>query len=156
MARGNPYVAQYLPRLLREGHSGASALQTLRDRGFSISTGTFYRLWGETQDQVARKGSWTDAPLNRVITPDQMGTATRPNARGPLYHVQIAVEDPETGEIGFHAWSVRSSRPLAHSTILRRAIEGWQLAQDEGGASYMGRSVGALLEDAIMLVGEGE
>lgn len=156
MARGNPYVAQYLPRLLREGHSGASALSTLRQRGFSIGTATFYRLWGETQDQLSRKGKFADAPLNRVITPDLMGRATRPQARGPLYHVQIAVEDIGTGEIGYHAWSVRSNRPLAHGTILRQAIEGWQLAQDEGGAAYMGRSVGALLEDAIMLVGEGE
>lgn len=156
MARGNPYVAQYLPRMVREGRTGESALRALRSQGHSIATGTFYRLWGETKDQLARKGQFADAPLNRVISPDQMGRATRPYARGPLYNVQIAVEDPTTGEIGFHAWSVKSSRPLAHGTILRRAIEGWELAQEEGGAAYMGRSVGALLEDAILLVGENE
>lgn len=156
MAKRGAYIAQYLPKLQAEGLSGRAALATLREQGFAIRDSTFFRLWGETRDQIGRKGAFADAPLNRVITPDQMGTATRPRARGFLYHVQIAVEDQHSGEIGYHAWSVRSNRPLAHGTILRRATEGWQLAQSEGGAAYMGRSVGALLDDALQLVGEDE
>jgi hypothetical protein len=156
LARRGPYVAQYLPGYIRQGRTGASALRDLRARGFSISTESFYRLWGETQDYLARGGAHSDAPLNRVIQPSMIGKATRPRARGYLHTVQLAVEDPHSGEVGFNLWTIRTSRPLAHGTILRRAVEDWEgFRESEQGALY-GRVLGAFLENSVQLVGEDE
>lgn len=147
------YVANYLPGLIEEGHSGASALRTLRDNGLSIKTQTFYRLWGETKSHLAKAEQFVSAPLNRRPSVDEIGIATRPRARGYLYNVEIAAQDPITGEVSFHSWGVRSQRLISVGAALRKAVDSWTAAQEGERGSPEGRALGGTMSNILQLVG---
>lgn len=146
----------YVPQLIREGHSATSALEFLRDQGHAIADATFYRLWGETVDQLSKRGALVDTPLHRKPTPDQIGRATRPRARGILTNVEIAVHDPHTGEVSFHAWGVRSQDTISIGNAIRRAVDSWTEAQQRGRNTPEGRALGGMVTSVLRLVGEDE
>lgn len=150
------YVANYIPKLLAQGHTASSALKYLRGQGFSIADKTFYRLWGETESHIAQRGAFVETPLNRRPNPDQIGIATRPRARGYLYNVEIAVHDPYTGEVAFHAWGYRSQKLVSVGTALQGAVESWTNSQLRGRGTPEGRALGAGLTSVLNLVGEDE
>lgn len=152
MARPS-YIANYLPRLIDEGHSATSALRTLREAGHSIADKTFYRLWGETIDHLSKSEAFTETPLSRRPSPDQIGIATRPRARGYLYNVEIAVHDPLSGEVSFHAWGVRSQKLISVGNALQKAVESWTDSQSRGRGTPEGRALGAILGSTLQLVG---
>lgn len=150
------YVANYIPKLIAQGHSATSALALLREQGHSIADKTFYRLWGETQAHISQRGTFVDTPLNRRPNPDQIGIATRPRARGYLYNVEIAVHDPATNEVSFHAWGYRTQKLVSISTALQGAVNSWTESQNRGRGTPEGRALGAGLSSVLQLVGEDE
>lgn len=151
------YFANYVPKLQQAGHSPASAMRVLRDAGHSFADATFYRVWGETIDHLSKVESVVHAPLNRVPTPDQIGTATRPQARGYLYNVEVAVHDPNTGEVSFHAWGIRSQKPISIGAALKRAVSSWTEVRDEQAENYdMGRALGGFVSSVLQLVAPEE
>lgn len=150
------YVANYLPRLIREGHTATSALRELRNSGQSIADKTFYRLWGETVDHLSKSEAFIDTPLNRRPSIDQIGIATRPRARGYLYNVEIAVHNPDSGEVAFHSWGVRSQKLISVGNAIQQAVSSWQESENSGRGSVEGRALGGVLSGVLQLVGEGE
>jgi len=150
------YVANYIPSLIRQGHTATSALNELRDRGFSVANKTFYRLWGETVDHLAKSETFVDTPLNRRPSIDQIGIATRPRARGYLYNVEIAVHNPDSGEVAFHSWGVRSQKLISIGNALQQAVSSWQESENSGRGSVEGRALGGTLSSVLQLVGEDE
>lgn len=128
----------------------------MRDKGHSFADEVFRRIWAETEDHVARSKSLVDAPLNRVPTPDQVGIATRPRARGYLYNVEVAVHDSETGEVAFHAWGVRSKKLISIGAALRMAVDSWAESQQQGRGTPEGRALGGFVSSVLKLVGPEE
>ena len=155
MARPS-YFANYLPKLQAAGHTPTSAMRLLRDQGHSFSDQTFRRVWAETIDHLAKVESVSNAPLNRLPTPDQIGVATRPRARGYLYNVEIAVHDAETGEVAFHAWGVRTKKLISIGNALRMAVDSWAESQQTGRGTPEGRALGGFVSNVLNLVGPEE
>lgn len=152
MARPS-YFANYLPKLQQEGHSPTSAMRLLRDQGLRFSDTTFRRTWAETIDHLSKVESIAHAPINRVPTPDQVGIATRPRARGYLYNVEVAVHDSETGEVAFHAWGVRSKKLISIGSAMRMAVDSWTESQRQGRGTPEGRALGGFVSGVLNLVG---
>jgi hypothetical protein len=150
------YVANYIPSLIRQGHTATSALRSLRDSGHQIADKTFYRLWGETVDHLSKAEAFVDTPLNRRPSVDQIGIATRPRARGYLYNVEIAVHNPDSGEVAFHSWGVRSQKLISIGNALQQAVNSWTDSQLRGRGTPEGRALGGTLSSVLQLVGEGE
>lgn len=147
------YVANYIPGLIREGHSATSGLRAIRENGLSVADATWYRLWGETQAHLANQEAFVDSPLNRRPSVDQIGIATRPRARGYLYNIQLAVHDPNTGEVSFHAWGYRSNKLVSISTAIAGAIDSYNGAQELNRESLQGRVMGGFTDSVLNLVG---
>lgn len=150
------YVANFIPALQAQGHSATSAARVLRDAGYSFADQTFRRLWGETVDHLSKVENVSHAPLNRVPTPDQIGVATRPKARGYLYNVEVAVHDPQTGEVAFHAWGVRTKKLVSIGAALRMAVDSWADSQTKGRGTPEGRALGGFISSVLNLVGPEE
>lgn len=150
------YVANYIPSLVKQGHTATSALNYLRENGQSIADKTFYRLWGETVDHLSKSEAFVDTPLNRRPSVDQIGIATRPRARGYLYNVEIAVHNPDTGEVAFHSWGVRSKKLISVGNALSQAVNSWAESQKRGRGTPEGRALGGVLSGVLKLVGEDE
>ena len=146
----------YIPGLIEQGHTASSALAYLRSQGQSIADKTFYRLWGETIDHLSKSQGIVDVPLHRKPPPDLIGTATRPRARGYLTNVEIAVHDPHTGEISFHAWGVRSKEAISIGNAIRKAVDSWVDAQSGARGTPEGRALGGMVTSVLHLVGEDE
>ena len=128
-------------------------MDLLRGEGHSFSNQTFYRAWGETESHLASAENIVDAPLNRIPAPDQVGMATRPRARGHLYNVELAVHDPQTGEVAFHSWGIKSNKLISIGSALRMAVDSWVESQQRGRNSPEGRALGGYVSSALKLVG---
>lgn len=122
----------------------------------SIADKTFYRLWGETVDYLARKQNANTVPLHRRPTPDVIGTATRPRARGYLHEIEVAVQDPHSGEVSFHAWGVRTQKLISVGRILEMAVNSWAESQMQGRGTPEGRALGAMFLGTLHLIGEDD
>lgn len=155
MARPS-YFASYIPRLQQAGYSATEAASLLREQGHSFADSTFRRVWAETLDHLSKVESVTQQPLNRLPSPDQVGIATRPRARGYLYNVEIAVHDPTTQEVGFHAWGVRSNKLISLGNALRMAVDSWAESQQTGRGTPEGRALGGFVSSVLQLVGPEE
>lgn len=155
MARPS-YFANYLPKLIEAGYSQNAAMRELRAAGLHFADRTFRRTWGETVDHTSKVENVSHAPLNRIPTPDQVGIATRPKARGYLYNVEVAVHDPTTGEVAFHAWGVRSKKLISVGAALRAAVDSWTDSQSKGRGTPEGRALGGFVSSVLNLVGPEE
>lgn len=132
------------------------ALRTVRSYGYEVGQQTFSRLWGEALHHMEIREGFQTGSINRVPLPSEVGRATRPRARGLLYNIEVAVENPDTKEIEFHTWGVRSKRPLTLNTALRKAVESWTASQERGRNTPPGRALGGMVTSVLNLVGPDE
>lgn len=160
MAPKPPYIAQYLPKLLNEGLGLAEIQGFFSSRGITIGQKRLGRLVGETRDMLDRRETLAQIPLNRKISPSEVGTATRPKARGPLVNVELAIWDPDVQEVGYHTWGVRSADWMSPAWYIQRAIEDWIATGKLGRGTPEGVPLGGVIGNAVELVGpediEGE
>lgn len=150
------YVANYVPGLISRGYSMEGALNTVRSYGYDVTQRTFSRLWGEAQHHMALREGFQSGSINRTPLPSEIGVATRPRARGLLYNIEVAVENPDTKEVEFHTWGVRSNRPLTLNTALKKAVESWTASQERGRGTPPGRALGGMVTSVLNLVGPDE
>lgn len=155
MARPS-YFANWIPKLQAAGYSQNAAMRELRDAGHSFSDQLFRRVWAETIDHAQKSERIRDVPLNRKPSADQIGIATRPHARGYLYNVEIAVHDPETGEVSFHAWGIRTQKLISLGNALRRAVDSWTDRGLATGETYNETALGGFVSGVLNLVGPEE
>lgn len=156
MAPKPSYAVNYIPALQQEGLSANAALQRLRDMGLGVRRQTFLRAWGETRAAADRSGAVQTAPLDRAPIGGEITVAGRPRARGYLYNVNVAVEDPVTKEVYFTPWGVRSAELLTYGAALAQAVESFAGAADFGRGTPEGRALGATVEDVLQLVPEDD
>lgn len=155
MARPS-YFANYLPKMQAAGYSPTQAMRELRDAGHSFSDQLFRRVWAETIEHLSSSEALQGTPLNRLPSDASIGTATRPKARGYLYNVELAVHDPSTGEVSFHAWGVRTQKLISLGSALRMATDTWtELGASDRGTPE-GRAVGGFVSSVLNLVGPEE
>jgi hypothetical protein len=146
------FFASYLPKLILSGETAASAKDLLRSQGQSFGDTRFDRAWAETIDFLSRKKITEAAPLNRKLSPDEIGTATRPRARGFLAQVELLIEDPTTKEVAFHTWGARSPEPMSPNWYLRKAIDEWIASGKAGRGTPKGTPVGGMVSGAVEFV----
>lgn len=95
---GNP--AGYIVGSIGEGLSSTAALNAYREAGGSIRTQTWYRLYGEVTDSLAR------SPVAGQLDPDQLpgggDYATWTMGKGKQFATQVQVyhRDLDTGIVG--------------------------------------------------------
>lgn len=150
------YAAKWIPQLIAAGHSATSGLAFVRERGESIGNESWYRAWGETVATLAKGASFVDTPLHRRPTVDQIGKATRPRARGYLYNIEVAVQDPLTKEIAFHVWGVRSDKLISIGSAINMAVNSWTESKKLGRDTPPGRALGGFVSSVLNMVGEDE
>lgn len=150
------YVANYVPSMIRRGYSQEGALNTVRSYGYDVEESTFSRLWAEAMHHIEIREGFQTGSINRVPLPSEIGQATRPRARGLLYNIEIAVQHPQTSEVEFHTWGVRSNRPLTLNTALKKAVESWEAAKERGRGTPPGIALGGMVTSVLNLVGPNE
>lgn len=149
-----PYVAQYLPRLLNEGLSLEEIQGVFRGQGINIGKRRLGTLIGETQFLMGNRETLAQLPLNRKISPTEVGQASRPKARGPLVNVELAIWDPDVQSIDYHTWGVRSSEWMSPAWYIQTAIDDWIATSKLGRGTPEGTPLGGVIGGAVELVGE--
>lgn len=106
---GNP--AGFIVGQVSGGVSSSAALRAFREAGGSIRTQTFYRLYGEVTDALARSDS--AAGLDPFSLPDPGNYATWTMGRGGQFATQVKVffRDVDTGLIGTSNFTYVTDEP---------------------------------------------
>lgn len=149
-----PYVAQYLPKLLQAGLGLDEIHAELANQGIKIGKRRLGTLVGETQFLLGNRETLAALPLNRKISPTEVGQASRPKARGPLVNVELAIWDTETESIGYHTWGVRSAEWMSPAWYIQTAIDDWINTAKVGRGTPEGTPLGGVIGSAVELVAE--
>lgn len=95
---GNP--AGYISGLIGEGTGSTEGLADFRDAGGAIRTQTWYRLWGEVTDSLARSGVAGQLDPDQLPDPAAYGTWTMGPGGQYATQVQVYFRDVDTGLVG--------------------------------------------------------
>jgi len=106
---GNP--SGFIAGAVNDGTSATDALNAFREAGGSIRTQTWYRLFGEVTDSLAR--SPMAAALDPYQLPDPAAYATWTMGPGGQYATQVQVffRDIDTGLIGTSQYTYVTDEP---------------------------------------------
>jgi len=124
-----PYVANYLPGLIKQGLGPTAALRTLRapveegGLGLGIRTQTFYQLYAATQSQLASGAAIAQAPLGRAPLASEVTTMPAVRSTGRVYNVDLLVFDPNTKEFYYTPSAIRTDKAVTYRTALQGASQ---------------------------------
>lgn len=106
---GNP--AGYIAGKIGEGVGSTEALADYRDAGGAIRTQTWYRLYGEVSDSLARSGAAGSLDPDRI--PDAGDYSTWTMGQGGQYATQVQVyfRDIDTGLVGTSFYTYVTNDP---------------------------------------------
>lgn len=141
MAKGDAWVAQYLPQLIRTGISASQALQSFRapaaagGLGLRVSTTEWYRQWSETLRDLASREGFMSVNLGLRPTSDQIVPFTSRRATGFLYTFDVLVKNNATGETYYTPSGYRSDSLVKFSTARQSAIDAIAAAALDGSPS---------------------
>lgn len=141
MAKGDPWLTNYMPAMIRQGLSATAALRQLRapveqgGAGLSIRTQTWYQAWGETTAALSRQQAIRGVPLGRAPTIDEVTPYSSRGATGFLYSFDVLVRNRATGETYYTPSGFRSDRRVTYQTALQGAISAIADAAAEGSPS---------------------
>lgn len=141
MARGDAWVTQYLPQLIRAGLSPTAALREFRRPveeggiGGKIATQTWYQAWGETLAALQSQALVMQVPLGRAPSQSEVTEYSSRGAAGYLYSFDVLVRNRATGETYYTPSGYRSSGRVQYGTAMRGAVAAIEDAAAEGSPS---------------------
>lgn len=163
MARGDVWLTNYLPGLIRGGYTPTAALRLFRAPqdeggfGMSITTQTWYQAWGETVAALNAQDAVMQVPLGRAPSQSEITPYSSRGASGLLYSFDVLVRNRATGESYYTPSGYRSQKPVTYQTAMSGAISAIVDAAAEGSPSAANLQVlGALATEVRQyLPGEG-
>jgi hypothetical protein len=151
MAKGDAWVAQYLPELIRSGLSATAGLRAFRapadagGLGLKVSTTEWYRQWGQTINALAAREGFMAVNLARRPSPEQVTQFSSRKATGFLYTFDVLVRNNATGQTYYTPSGYRSATLVRFATAKQAALDAISKAAAEGSPSVSDLTVlGAL------------
>lgn len=141
VAKGDAWVANYLPSLIRSGISATQALASFRapasegGLGLSVGTSEWYAQWGETLRDLSSREGFMAVNLGLRPSSDQIVPFTSRRATGFLYTFDVLVRNNATGETYYTPSGYRSDSLVKFSTARQSAIDAISAAALDGSPS---------------------
>lgn len=103
-----------------------------------MATQSWYRMWGEVENERSLSGIETGAPLHLRPTEDEVIPMTTRRASGYMQRVQVITRDAE-GNMATKTIDVRTSSLVSRKNAIGKAIgivEGITVSGSGGGEQY--------------------
>ena len=141
---------------ISEGRSATETLRDWRARGGAIRTQTWYRVWGQVENEQLQAIPEAAEPPHRRPTPEtiQERTTKRPGA----YHqdVTLIVQDAH-GNVELRNVHLRTPRLLSRRGAIRAVKDKWNQISPERGPGQSGtvwKAIGGIYLGTFNLVPE--
>lgn len=141
MAKGDAWVAQYLPSLIERGVGPTEALRAFRapaaegGLGLRVSTQEWYRQWAQTLADLSSRQGFMSVNFARRPAAEQITEFTSRRATGYLYTFDVLVKNNATGETYYTPSGFRSDKLVRFSTARQSAIDAIAAAALDGSPS---------------------
>jgi len=157
-----PWVAQYLPELIRQGLSATQGLNLFRSPpeegglGQGVSTSEWYRQWSQTLNRLSQAEGFMAVNLNLRPTADQLVQFSSRRATGLNYTFDVLVRNRATGETYYTPSGYRTDTPVSFRKAKQGAMDALTLAAAEGSPSVAALDIiGALPVSVVQYVPGG-
>lgn len=111
-----------IQRLVEEGGSATATLKSYREAGGKIANQTWYRMFGEAQNEQALGGIEEGKPLHLRPTSDEILQMSTVRATGYLQRVQVIGKNQE-GEVFTITRDLKTTNLMSRKRAIERAIE---------------------------------
>lgn len=135
---GEAWPRSLIHRLTETDLTASGALKEFREAGGKMRTQSWYRMWGEVENERSLMGIETGRPLHLKPTGDEIIPMTTRRAAGYMQRVQVVTRDAE-GNMATKTIDVRSKTLISRKNALRRAegiVEGITTSTDKGAEQY--------------------
>lgn len=136
--KGEAWPRSLIHKLTEGGLTSTQALAEFRAAGGKMRTQTWYRMWGEVENERSLFGIETGRPLHLKPTQDEIIPMTTRRAAGYMQRVQVVTRDAE-GSVATKTIDVRSKTLISRKNAIARAekiVEGITTSQDKGAEQY--------------------
>ena len=137
MASG-AYPRSLIHKLAESGASASGALSEFRAAGGKMRTQSWYRMWGEVENERSLGGIETGRPLHLRPTQDEIIPMTTKRASGYMQRVNVVTRDAD-GIMATKTIDVRSRGLISRKNAIGRAmqiVEGITTSTSEGAKQY--------------------
>lgn len=138
MAAGGAYPRGLIQRLAEAGESSSRSLSEYRAAGGRIRTQTWYRMWGEIENERSLAGIEEGQPLHLKPTGDEIMQMTTRRASGYMQRVQVFGRTAQ-GDVMTKTIDLRTG-----DLVSRRNAIGKAMGVVEGIESESGRETGSV------------
>lgn len=150
-------AAERIQAAIRQGDSATSTLTAWRARGGAIRTQTWYRIWGQVENEQLQAIPEASRQPGRRPTADEL--QERSSKRPGAYHqeVVVIVQDAH-GNVELRNVKLRTSRLLSRRGAVRAVIDKWNDVGPEarqGSSGTVWRATGGVYFGSFSLVPEG-
>lgn len=135
---GEAWPRSLIHKLTEGEFTSSQALAEFRAAGGKMRTQTWYRMWGEVENERSLSGIETGRPLHLKPTQDEVIPMTTRRASGYMQRVQVVTRDSE-GTLATKTIDVRSKDLISRKNAIGRAekiVEGITTSQDKGAEQY--------------------
>lgn len=119
-----------------------------------MATASWYRMWGEVQNELALGGIETGRNINLRPTTDEILTMTTVRARGYMQRVNVFAKNA-SGEVFTKTIDVRTDNLIARKNAIKRAeqtVEGFTSTSAVPTGSDVAQVLGAVYAGTYELV----
>jgi hypothetical protein len=135
---GEPYPRSLIHRLVESGNTSSGTLREFREAGGKIRTQTWYRLWGEVENERSLSGIETGKPLHLKPVGEDILQMTTRRARGFMQRVQVIGRTIQ-GDVVTKTIDIRSPDLVSRKNAIGKAM-----GIVEGIESDTGRETGSV------------
>lgn len=145
---GNP--AGFIAQAIRSGQNATQALSAYREAGGSARTQTWYGLYGQVSDTLARQPEAANLEPNRIPGAEDYGEWSMGRGGQFATQVQILFRDRETGIIGSAPYTHITDEPHTPDEAVYAGIDLY--TNDEAAQRYAQQVLGGVVTNVWQTV----